>query len=330
MTAARLHGDRLATPGLLDFAVNVRPERPPELEAALHAALDERGYPDDRPAREALAARHQRTPDEVLPLNGACEAFSLLAHVLRPRRAVCVHPCFTEGEAALRAAGATVERVLTRPPDWSLHPETVGDTELVLVTNPCNPTGRLEPAETVSVLARPGRLLVVDESFIEFAGERESLARRRDVVVIRSATKLWSLAGVRAGYLLAPFELVERLEAGRQPWPVNALALAALRVCATLPAVAARVAAEVERERNELVAGLASLADVRVWPSAANFVLLEQPLESAAAELRARGVAVRPCDDFPGLGPRFLRVAVRGSGDTRVLARELAEVLGAR
>lgn len=330
MTAVRLHGDRIATPGLLDLAVNVRPERPPELETALRAALDERRYPDERPAREALAARHRRTPDEVLPLNGASEAFWLLAHVLRPRTAVCVHPSFTEGEAALRAAGATVERVVTRPPDWSLDPGAVGDADVVLVTNPCNPTGRLESAETVAALARPGRLLVVDESFIEFARERETLARRRDVVVIRSATKLWSLAGIRAGYLLAPPELVERLEAGRQPWPVNAPALAALRISATLPDVAARIASEVEQARGKLVVALESLPNVRVWPSAANFVLLEQPLESAAADLRARGIAVRPCDDFPGLGPRFLRVAVRGAEETRVLVRELAEVLDAR
>jgi histidinol-phosphate/aromatic aminotransferase/cobyric acid decarboxylase-like protein len=235
MTTVRLHGDRLATPGLLDFAVNVRRERPRELETALRAALDERGYPDDRPAREAIAARHRRALDEVLPLNGACEALWLLAYAFRPRRAACVHPSFTEGETALRAAGAAVERVLTRPPGWSLEPGTVGDAEFVLVTNPCNPTGRLEPAEVVSALARPGRLLVVDESFIEFARERESLAHRRDVVVIRSATKLWSLAAVRAGYLLGPPELVERLEAARQPWPVNGSALAALRVSATLP-----------------------------------------------------------------------------------------------
>lgn len=330
MTATRVHGDRYATRGLVDFAVNIRRERPLELEEALRQALDDREYPSGRATRQALAERHGREPDEVLPLNGACEAFWLLAHVLRPRRAVCVHPSFTEGESALRAAGTAVERLLTSPPDWALEPAAVGDAELVLVTNPCNPTGRIEPAGKVAELATPGRLLVVDESFMEFAGDRETLDQQRDIVVVRSATKLWSLAGIRAGYLLAPAELVRRLEAGRQPWAVNALALAALRAAAGLPHVAERIASEVALERNELVAALSAIPGVRVWPSAANFVLLEQPIESAADELRARGIAVRPCDDFPGLGSRFIRVAVRGVEESRLLVQELAEVIDGR
>lgn len=330
MTVARVHGDRYAAPGLVDFAVNIRRERPVELEEALRRALADREYPSDRATREALAERHGRAADEVLPLNGACEAFWLLAFVLRPGRAVCVHPSFTEGETALRAAGTAVERVLTTQPDWALKPVAVGKADLVLVTNPCNPTGRLERAETMAELATPGRLLVVDESFMEFAGDRATLDQRRDVVVIRSATKLWSLAGIRAGYLLGPADLVRRLEAGRQPWAVNALALAALRTAARLPHVAEQIATEVALERDALVEALGAIPGVRAWPSAANFVLLKLPVESAAEALRTRGIAVRPCDDFPGLGSTFIRVAVRGVEESRVLVQELREVIDGR
>jgi histidinol-phosphate/aromatic aminotransferase/cobyric acid decarboxylase-like protein len=310
--------------------VNVRRKRPLELEEALRQGLDDPEYPSDHQTREALAERHGREPDEVLPLNGASEAFWLLAHALRPRRAVCVHPSFTEGETALRAAGAAVKRLLTTPPDWALEPAAVGNADLVLVTNPCNPTGRIEPAATVAELATTGRLLVVDESFMEFAGNDATLDQRRDVVVIRSATKLWSLAGIRAGYLLAPAELVRQLEAARQPWSVNAPALAALRAIAHLPAIAARIASEVALERDWLVTALRTIPGVRVWPSAANFVLLEQPLESAADRLRSCGIAVRPCDDFPGLSSRFIRVAVRAVDENRLLVQKLAEVIDGR
>lgn len=326
----RTHGDRYVVPGLLDFAVNVRRERPVELEEVLRKALDDREYPSDRATREALADRHRREPEEILPLNGACEAFWLLAQALRPRCALCVHPSFTEGETALRAAGTAVERVLTTPPEWALEPSAIGEADILVVTNPCNPTGRLEPAETLEELTTPGRLLVVDESFMEFAGERETLDQRRDVVVIRSATKLWSLAGIRAGYLIAPADLVLQLEAGRQPWAVNSLALAALRTAADLPHVADRIASEVARERDELVALVGGIRDVRVWPSTANFVLIELPIETAADKLRMRGFAVRPCADFPGLGSKFVRVAVRGVEESRLLARELTEVLDGR
>jgi histidinol-phosphate aminotransferase len=198
MTDLRLHGDALARDGLLDFAVSVWPTEPsPALAAALRAALaGSRRYPDPRPAREAIARRHGRPLDEVVLLNGACEAFWLIAHALRPRLGACVHPAFTEPEAALRAAGVPVIRVARPADDWRLQPHTVhADADLVVLGNPNNPTGNLDHAATVAALARQGRVLVVDESFIELTEHPEhSLADRRDLpglVVVRSLTKLW-------------------------------------------------------------------------------------------------------------------------------------------
>ncbi len=90
----RLHGDTLARPGMLDFATCLwRAPPPAALIAALARGLNESArYPDERSAREQIAVRHGRQPEEVLLLNGACEAFWLLAHALRPLRAACVHP----------------------------------------------------------------------------------------------------------------------------------------------------------------------------------------------------------------------------------------------
>jgi histidinol-phosphate/aromatic aminotransferase/cobyric acid decarboxylase-like protein len=272
-----------------------------------------------------VATRHGRPPSEVLLTNGACEAFWLLAHALRPRRAACVHPGFTEPEAALRAVGCEVTRVFREPDEWRLAPESVpAGADLVVVGNPDNPTGRLE--HTAALLA-PGRLLVVDESFMDFVlGERESLGHRGDVVVVRSLTKLWSLAGVRAGYVLGPAELVERLEAHRQPWSVNALACAALEYCAADAEMPLRVAAEVAAARAELARALTDVPAVRrVWPGAANFLLLEvEDGPAVVARLAGRGIAVRPCDSFPGLGPDHVRVSVRHEADNRLLAEALA------
>lgn len=327
----RLHGDTLAAPGMLDFAVNVWPgERPAALRAALAAALDDPRYPDDRGARAALARRHGRTPDEVLALNGATEAFWLLAHALRPRVVACVHPSFTEPEAALRACGADVIAVARDPRDWSFEPAAVPpEAEVVVLGNPNNPTGALDAPETVLALLRPGRLVIVDEAFMDFVpGEGPSLAGRRceGLVVVRSATKLWSLAGVRAGYLLGPPSLVARLQAHRQPWSVNALALAALIVCARDAATRHRVAWEVAAARAALLARLSALPGVRPWPSVANFLLLEVPDGPATiAGLRAAGIAVRPAASFPGLTEDHVRVAVRCPADNE----RLAEALGA-
>ncbi|MCW2975246.1 MAG: aminotransferase class I/II-fold pyridoxal phosphate-dependent enzyme [Actinomycetia bacterium] len=314
----RLHGDTLARGALLDFAVNVWPARPAELDRALERALARSsGYPDETRARDAVAARHSRRRDEVLLLNGACEAFWLLAHALRPKHAAVVHPSFTEAEAALVAVGCEVERVFREPEAWTFDPAAVpADAELVVVGNPNNPTGGIDPS------LQAAGLVVVDASFSDFVPFEPN-----GDVVIRSLTKLWSLAGIRAGYLLAPAEVVARLEAQRQPWSVNALACAALELCAADAATPARVAAEVAEARAELLASLESLP-LRVWPGVANFLLVElEDGHRVVDDLHARGIAVRPCASFPGLDERYIRIAVRTRSDNEQLVAALAEVV---
>jgi histidinol-phosphate/aromatic aminotransferase/cobyric acid decarboxylase-like protein/adenosyl cobinamide kinase/adenosyl cobinamide phosphate guanylyltransferase len=331
----REHGNTQVPPGHLDFAVNVVPGGPPrQVRERLAAALESiERYPDDGPATGAVAGRHGRAPEEALVLNGAAEAFWLLAHALRPRRAVCVHPSFTEPEAALRSAGAEVVRARRDARDFSLDPGAVDPAaDLVVVGNPNNPTGNLDPAATLAGLARPGRVLVVDEAFMDLVpGEAESLARRGDLpglVVVRSLTKAWALPGLRAGFLLAPPEVVATLRAARQPWSVNSLALAALEAYGNGDLPMAAVAGEVALAREELAARLRTLPGVRVWPSAANFLLIRVPDgPNARSGLLERRIAVRAAGNFPGLTPHHLRVAVRTPDDNERLVTALAEVL---
>jgi adenosylcobyric acid synthase len=331
----QVHGDTMVPAGHLDFAVNVAPGAPPAwLRAALAAALDHAGaYPDQTPAVAAVAERHRRVPAEVVVTNGAAEAFWLLAAALRPRRPVVVHPSFTEPEAALRALGHPVQRAFRDPGDFTLDPTAVPvDADLVVVGNPNNPTGTLTAAATLAGLARPGRMLVVDEAFMPFCpGEPESLASHAELpglVVVRSLTKLWAIAGLRAGYLLAPPDLAAVLRGCRQPWSVNSLACVALAACARDAATPARVAAEVAAARAELAAGLAELPGVRVWPSAANFLLLRVPNgPTVHAALAARSIAVRRADTFPSLSADHLRVAVRRPDDNHRLLAALADAL---
>lgn len=336
MVDLRWHGDQEVGEGLLDAAVNVRLPAPPDwLAARIAAGVADLGhYPDAAPARRAVADRHARPDDEVLLTAGAAEAFVLLARALRPRRALCVHPSFTEPEAALRAAGHPVERLVLEPPfrlDPGLVPE---DADLVVVGNPTNPTSLLHPAATIAALARPGRVLVVDEAFADFTvGEPESLAGRRDLpglVVVRSLTKMWGLAGLRVGYLLAAPELVAACAAAQPHWSVSTPALIAAESCSQPAAVqeATVAAIETSRRTRDLAADLARLPGVTVLPPAAPFVLIRVPNGAQVrGRLRDAGIAVRRCDTFPGLSADWLRIAVRDdTTNTRVvdaLARTL-------
>ncbi len=324
-------------PGLIDLAVNVRSGGTPGWLAERIRGTDLAAYPDPREAVAAVAARHARAADEVLLTAGAAEAFVLLARVLRPRRAVVLHPQFTEPEAALRAAGHQVERVIL-PFPFILDPGLVpDDADLVFVGNPTNPTSVAHPRDAVLALRRPGRVVVVDEAFADcLPGERESLAGHRDLtglVVIRSLTKTWGLAGLRVGYLLAPPGSVRLLAAAQPLWAVSSPALAACVATASPAALreAGAWAGGLAGERAHLLRRLAPVAGVRVVPRpAASFVLLETPVPDLRARLRHHGFAVRRGETFPGLGPTWIRVAVRDTGTSDRFAAALAAVLADR
>lgn len=346
----RHHGDSDLAPGCVDLAVNVRAGAPPTwLRERLRGAVDHlAAYPDVGPARRAVAARHHRPPDEVLVTAGGAEAFVLLARALRPRHAVVVHPQFTEPESALRTAGLPVERVIL-PWPFTLEAARAGgvhvpeEADLVVVGNPTNPTSVLHAGADLASLARPGRVLVVDEAFMDAVpDERESLANRRDIpglLVVRSLTKTWGLAGLRIGYLLGAQELVHRVGRAQPLWAVSTPAVLATTACCEQRALveAQAWARHVTRDRDALVDALSAHAPgVEVVPGCQGpFVLLRLPTGASPrfagpgvrSRLRARGWAVRRGDTFPGLGPEWLRVAVRDPVTSLEFARTLGEIL---
>ncbi len=334
--AARYHGDQAVAPGMLDFAVNVRHAQPPEwLLRRLAARLPELArYPsldDVHRAQDAVAERHGRTRDEVLPLAGAAEGFALLPN-LRPERAAIVAPSFTEpaagagrgrGARASRRARAAVRAGRCRPSPttptlswWAIRP---------------TPPRCCTPAKQLLALRRPGRILVVDEAFADSVpGEPESLAGDAlpDVLVLRSLTKTWALAGLRVGYALGSPEVLARLTARRAHWPVGTLQLTAIAACCGRQAVAdaAAGAARLAGLRAEMVAGLASVG-AEVVDGRAPFVLFRMPdAVRLRKDLHDKGIAIRRCDTFVGLDERYLRAAVRH--EWPLLVQAISEATG--
>lgn len=333
-TDLRHHGDAELAPGLLDLAVNVTALAPPQwLSTAIMSAcarLD--SYPDARAATLAVAARHHRAPTEVLLTAGAAEAFTLIAHGLPRGRAVIVHPQFTEPEVALVAAGWEVERmVLNESDDFALDLARVpDDCTVVVIGNPTNPTGKLHSRALLRQLRRPGRTLVVDEAFMDSVpDESESLAADPDldgVVIVRSLTKTWGLAGLRVGYLLGNAVSIEAISRVQPPWSVSTPALAAALACSGPAAIAEAedraiaVSAELERLR----AALQDRGFVLAHRSSGPFLLVRHPERPTLhADLRDNGIAVRRADTFPGLHPGWVRVTVRDRPSSEALLATL-------
>jgi cobyrinic acid a,c-diamide synthase len=321
------HGDRDVAEGLVDLAVNVRVSAPPDWLSAIindttrHLAA----YPNTDAATKAIAEAHGVTVDQVLPTAGGAEAFTLLARAIRPRRPLIIHPQFTEPEAALIAAGHRPERlVLSSADGFGLQADQVADdADLIMIGNPTNPTSVLHPAVLINSLRCSGRLVVVDEAFMDAVpGEMESVISDdlTGLLVLRSLTKTWGLAGLRAGYVIGEPKLIAAMRRQQPPWSVSTAALAAMVACMAPDArkVAEAAAEAIASHRAYLVEQLADVGLTAAGLPRAPFVLVDtsgigsdrQP-GWVRLSLRDHGLAVRRGETFPGLGPEWIRIAVR-------------------
>ncbi|MDT7731232.1 MAG: histidinol-phosphate aminotransferase, partial [Mycobacterium sp.] len=233
-------------------------------------------------------------------------------------------------EAALAAAGVLVRQVVLGAPFGLAAAAVPEEADVVVVGNPTNPTSVLHSREEILALRRPGRIVVVDEAFADaIPGEPASLAADGlpDVLVLRSLTKTWSLAGLRVGYALGPRDVLDRMTARRPHWPLGTLQLEAIAACSSPEAVAEAElgARRLAALRAEMVAGLTNIG-LDVVHGCAPFVLFTvQDAQLMRKYLDGKGIAVRRCDTFVGLDGEYLRAAVRA--DWPVLVDAIVEGL---
>ena len=324
----------------LDFSQNINPlgAPPAALEAARRALDEDTGrYPDlsYHELREALGAYVGVDPRRVVPTNGGAEALFLAARTAgRGGTAAILEPTFSEYAPAAEAAGLEpARRVVRRPEDgFALGLRALDDLEgaaVVFLCNPNNPTGGvLGRGEVLEIAARvrdAGAVLVVDEAFVDFVPEASVAdAVSAHLLVARSFTKFFAIPGLRLGCLICPD--AAPVQALQPSWPVNAVAAAAGTAAAGDTGFAERAVREVARLRAALTADLAALPGLAVFPGSANFLLVRGP-KGLTERLARRRVLVRGCAPFPGLGPGFFRVAVRGEGENGALVEAVGGAL---
>jgi len=324
---------------LLDYSQNINPlgTPPAALEAARRALYEESGrYPDlgYTGLREALATYLGTSPGNIVPTNGGAEALFLAARAAGPGRALVLEPTFSEYAAAAAAAGMEVVRRMARRREDDFRfdfgaLEDLDGISVVFLCNPNNPTGDaldrrmvLEAAERVG---EAGAVLVVDEAFADFVPEISVAPQVGERLrVARSFTKFFAIPGLRLGCLVC--DDAPRVQALQPSWPVNAVAAAAGISAVRDAGFAETSVAEAGRLREELYTSLQALPGIEPFPGAANFMLVHGP-EGLSERLARRGVLVRGCDPFPGLGPGYFRVAVRTEAENRRLVAEIREEL---
>lgn len=335
-------GDVYAHPGVVDFSASLNPlGMPKTAREALLASVDAcELYPDPH-ARElvrALADFEQVDEAWVIPCAGATDAIARLCQVINPQQALAFAPCYGGYEQALAQLGVEARVALLRERDGFAFGDDAAlaieqGVDLVFLANPNNPTGQCLNRSTLEAcLARAaevGAVVALDECFVDLSdgvGSSDLLQIHPHLVIIKAFTKSFCLAGLRLGYALcADDALAGRLRAAGQPWAVSVPAQVAGVACTGEGDYLERSRALVRVERERLTDALMSLG-LRVVPSDANYLLICGP-EGLGGALLARGVMVRACDNFVGLGPGWYRVAVRTPEQNALLVAVLREVL---
>ena len=327
-----------------DVSANVSPLGLPEgvRRAAEEALTRADRYPDPlcRALRAALAQYHGVAAEQILCGNGAADLIDRLALTLRPRRALLTAPTFGEYAAALERVGCTIlEYPLGEESGFQLT-EGVLDwvqpgLELMILCEPNNPTGRTTPRPLLERILRRcgecGTLLVVDECFNEFLDcpEEHTLLPElgENLLILRAFTKSYAMAGLRLGYCLCGDEsLLERMYRAGQPWPVSLVAQAAGEAALLERDYLERLRRLISHQRRILSEGLTALG-MRVVPGEANFLLFRSSSPDLDVLLRERGVLIRSCAGFSGLGEGWYRVAVRTAEENQILLQRIREVM---
>jgi L-threonine-O-3-phosphate decarboxylase len=328
-----------APEAVLDFSVNGNPYGPsPRVREALAQVPYDR-YPD----REALALRRVLSAhldvsvDNILVGNGSTELIWLvaLAFVRAGDTVLLVGPSFGEYTRAAVLMGARLRQYTARRTEgFHVVPEAITpllrqhQPRLVFLCNPNNPTGTFVTPDRIVHWAAicPGTLFIVDEAYLTFTASAPSVlpVRHPNMLVLRSMTKAYALAGLRLGYAIGSPDILEALRRARPPWSVNALAqaagIAALQDTAHLTHCLARIA----QARHDFVAGLSALGLTTV-PSTTHFFLTRVGNGASCRQaLLQRGMLVRDCASF-GL-PEYIRVATRRPEENARLLTALEEL----
>lgn len=294
-------------------------------------------YPDPSATKlvTALAARHKLPRSNIVPGNGAVEMIHCVARALLASKRVLVQaPTFSEYASAARLSGCRVEGLVGTKLDVDKFASKLPRGGCAFLCNPNNPTGAMLTSRQVSRIAREAEsrscILVVDECFIEMSdAPSESVigmtSRRPNIIVIRSLTKAFGLAGLRVGYAAAPRRIARMLEAVRPTWSINALAQVAGALAATDEKHLERSRAVTSRERAYIEDGIRKISRLEAYPSSANFMLLRSRRSSRAlrSALLTRRILVRDCSDFEGLDGHHVRVSVRARPDNKKLLAAL-------
>lgn len=349
MTTRFTHGGNIyqGSQEWLDFSANINPlGLSPVVRQAIEHHIDGIIHypdPDGTALKQALSA-YYAVPEEYLLLgNGAAELLYTYFHARQGQRVVVPAPTFSEYERAARAGKGTVQYIQTVAAQgfavpWQAFTDALGAADIVIFTNPNNPTGRLitrdELVSFIEEAQKRNIMVLVDESFLDFRTDREAytvmpcVRHYHNLMVLQSLTKFFALPGLRLGFAVMAPMLRHELEGHKDVWNVNVLAQYAGVAALRDKEYQYRSRDYVRQEKAYLAQSLQGLGDMTVYEPSVNFILLQLgkswgTADDVQAGLRRQGILVRNCAAYAGLDDQYIRVAVRTHRENEGLLQAL-------
>jgi threonine-phosphate decarboxylase len=337
---------------LLDFSASIYPAGPPAgvieaLKEAIRCPAILRDYPDIElcELRSALGRYASVSPDNILAANGVAPLIDATLAALRSQRCLLLVPAFGEYRRVLEKSGVEIHP-FPLSPDLEFRPDSerlIDDCrrhqcDTLLLTNPHNPSGFTLAAEdmrrVIQNAAENNIRVLLDEAFIDFVPE-DSISRDTpnfsNLIVFRSVSKFFSIAGLRVAYLIASEHLFRDIARNLLPWPVCTIgAVAASRAVEDVAYIAETILRN-RQEREWLGAKLLGLG-VTVFLGSANYLLFRLPEQSRSKSVWERlivdhRIVVRNCASFEGLDSSYIRIGIRSRTDNELFIKALSSLV---
>ena len=336
-------GDVYDIPGIkYDFSISCNPlGLPGPVKDALCGGTDLYSrYPDTncRKLRKAISSYLDVPEDMILCGNGSADLINRICAAFRPVKGLVTAPSFSDYQRCIELYGGRVsEYPLSPDGGFRVKPDILdwitGETDILFLCNPNNPTGQLIDHELLCDIAEKceecGTLFVLDECFLPFTEEQSMLDMVKDfphTIILRAFTKLYSMAGIRLGHIVGDPELLEKISPYGGEWSVSIPAqVCGIRALELEPGWTSMTREYVSRE-SEYVAGRLDKLGLTVFPPAANYLLAKGPFP-LARPLLDRGILVRDCSNFTGLDESYIRIGLLDETADRALIHAVKEII---
>jgi threonine-phosphate decarboxylase len=332
---------------IIDFSSNINPKVIPNLEKYILEGLEEcRSYPDINYTnlKNNISKYINVKSDFIIPGNGATEIIYLLMKSIGKKIAI-LNPTFSEYERSAKLSGLEVINLKLDEKnqfciDLDYIKVNIEKFDSLFVCNPNNPNGKVKYLEELLDLMKANnKLLIVDETFMEFVGDEEKYSlvkfidKYENLFILKAVTKFFGMPGLRLGYgLTSNKEIIEKIYNYKEPWTINSFADNLSNYIFADKKYIKDSKDYYISERKYMLQELRNIKNIVVYDSDTNFLLIRLKTKRAnemKVELLIKGnILVRDASNFIGLDDSYIRVAIKSHEENKILIKNMKDLLG--